>query len=142
MEIGTIVEQLGKLIMIFYFLDYIIAPHACEVLKIKNLLFEEKVKDMEPGEERPTLKYEIGESIHWGLEKITQGLVLLGCLCFKEGSPYVEIGIIYLIINWIFDHTENASLRDAFYRLISIVAISILILSEEIWVLGLSANFQ
>lgn len=141
MGVTEIAEQIGKFIIFIYFLDYIISPHACEILRIKNLIFAERMRDFDP-EDKPSIKYEIGESIHWVAGRITQGLILFGCLFTTKGSPYVEIGILYLLLNLVFEHTENASLRDAFYRLISMVAISILVLSEDRLLLGLASIFQ
>jgi hypothetical protein len=142
MDIIGVILQIVNLLVIFYFLDYIISPAACEILKIKNLIYAEELADLEDGAEKPSLKYDIGESVHWLLDKSTQGWILLGCLLPTDGSPYVEIGILYAINSLVFDHTKNASLRDALYRLISIAAIAILVISNQRVFPGLAAIFQ
>jgi hypothetical protein len=131
-----------NLLVLFYFLDYIIAPAACELHQIKNLIYQEEIMDLEPEAEKPILKFEIWESLHWLFNKATQGWILLGCLLPTDGSPYVEIGILYVLNVLVFKTTKNASLRDAFYRAISIAAIIMLIASNERFGLDLPSIFQ
>lgn len=142
MEIGTVVEMILKFIMIFYFLDYIISPHSCEIFKIKNLLFEESLMDLSPEEDAPVLKYDMGESVHWVFGRITMVLAFLGCFLTRDGSPYAEVGFLCLMLDFIFHQIKSASLRDALYRLISLLAIFTIFIHEERFLPGLFSIFQ
>jgi hypothetical protein len=128
MEFSLIINGLLYLTVCFYFVDYLISPSASELYKIKNSLYIETLFASSWQEGFPRITYSTGEGIHWVLEKITQGFIIYGCIFSSEGSPGVEVGVFYFANHLVFAHIENASLRDAFYRLISILALAFLFL--------------